>query len=145
MKIALEEHTNTIIIGRNKEWKQQINMGKRNNQSFVNIPHSLLISMIKYKAARFGIEVILTEESYTSKASFLDSDNIPTYGEGNSIKHFSGKRIKRGLYRSSRDGLVNADVNGSANIMKKTVLRLTEETYFNIETINVWQPMKKII
>ncbi|MGX2958268.1 RNA-guided endonuclease InsQ/TnpB family protein [Peribacillus sp. JNUCC 23] len=140
IKIALEENTHTIIIGQNKAWKQKISIGKRINQSFVNIPHSLLISMITYKAKQHGMKVMVTEESYTSKASFLDGDDIPTYGESDRKKHFSGKRIKRGLYLSSRNGFINADVNGAANILKKAWLRLTKETDFNMETVNVWNP-----
>ena len=112
-KVALEEDIATIIIGQNKDWKQNSNMGKKNNQSFVLIPHSLLIQMIKYKAERLGIGVQLTEESYTSKASFLHNDNIPVYGEDDSKKLLSGKRIKRGLYRSKNGTLINADVNGA--------------------------------
>jgi putative transposase len=145
VKIALEEQTNTIIIGKNKEWKQEINIGKRNNQAFVSIPHSLLISMIEYKAARHGIKVIVTEESYTSKASFLDGDDIPTYGESSDKKQYSGKRIQRGLYRTSCGWLINADVNGSANILRKGLVCLTKNTDFNSETINVWQPLRKVI
>ena len=118
-QMALEEDIDTIIIGQNKDWKQNSNMGKKNNQSFVSIPHSLLIRMITYKAERHGIKVIVTEESYTSKASFLDHDEIPVYSENDSKKSFSGKRIKRGLYRSKNGTLLNADVNGAANIMRK--------------------------
>jgi putative transposase len=145
MKIALEENINTIIIGQNKEWKQNSNIGKRNNQSFVSIPHSLFIKMITYKAEEYGIEVIVTEESYTSKASFVDGDDIPTYGESVGKKQFSGKRIRRGLYRSGRDCLINADVNGAANILKKAFFRLTKETDFTMETVHVWNPQTKII
>lgn len=145
IKIALEENTNTIIIGQNKECKQHINISKRNNQSFVSILHSLFISMIEYKAVQHGIKVIVTEESYTSKASFLDGDDIPTYGEDVGKKHFSGKRIKRGLYRTGRDWLINADINGAANILKKALLRFTKENDFNIETVNVWNPKSIII
>ena len=145
VKLALKEKIKTIIIGQNKEWKQNVNMGKRNNQSFVSIPHRLLIQMITYKAASYGIKVHITEESYTSKASFLDDDDIPTYGVSEGRKKFSGSRIKRGLYCSGRQLLVNADVNGAANILKKAFLRLTKETTFNIETVNVWNPQTKVI
>lgn len=122
-KIALEDDIDTIIIGQNKDWKQKSNMGKKNNQSFVSIPHGLLIQMITYKAEHYGIKVILTEESYTSQASFLDHDEIPVYGEKDSKKSFSGKRIRRGLYRSKNDTIINADVNGACNIMKKVFPR----------------------
>ena len=70
--------------------------------------------------------MIVTEESYTSKASFLDGDDIPTYGESDGKKHFSGKRIKRGLYRSGRNGFINADVNGAANILKKAFVAINK-------------------
>jgi putative transposase len=134
-KIALDEDIDTIIIGQNKEWKQNTNMGKKNNQSFVSIPHSLLIQMITYKAERNGIQVILTEESYTSKASFLDNDEIPIYGEANSKMLFSGKRIKRGLYRSKNGTVLNADVNGAGNIMKKVFPKAFDEALLCLEII----------
>ncbi|MFV8829767.1 RNA-guided endonuclease InsQ/TnpB family protein [Alkalihalobacterium sp. APHAB7] len=128
-KIVLEDDIDTIIIGHNKEWKQCSNMGKKNNQAFTTIPHSLLIQMIKYKAERHGIKVHVTEESYTSKVSFLDNDDIPVYGESNSKKSFSGKRISRGLYRSKNGILINADVNGAANIMRKVFKHAFEEPF----------------
>jgi putative transposase len=82
----------------------------------------LLIELITYKASAEGIAVIVTEESYTSKASFLDEDDIPTYKSGNEMKFvFSGKRIKRGWYRSKNGRFINADVNGAANILRKVV------------------------
>ena len=118
-KIALEEDIDTIIIGQNKDWKQHSNLGKRNNQSFTTIPHSLLIQMITYKAEKHGIKVILTEESYTSKASFFDHDEISVYDQHHKRNLFSGKRIKRGLYLSKNREVINADVNGAANIMRK--------------------------
>lgn len=138
VKTALEEDVDTIIIGLNKDWKQNSNIGKKNNQSFVNIPHSLLISMIEYKAEKHGIKVELTEEAYTSKASFLDEDKIPVYQKG--VKHkFSGRRVKRGLYKTADGFLVNADVNGSANIMKK-FFEKTFKKILNIQKVNVWNP-----
>ncbi|RBW70731.1 RNA-guided endonuclease InsQ/TnpB family protein [Bacillus taeanensis] len=145
IKHAQEENIDTIIIGKNNDWKQSSTIGKCNNQSFVSIPHSLFIRMIQYKAKEQGIKVIVTEESYTSKASFLDGDEIPTYGECESKKTFSGKRIKRGLYRSKAGFIINADVNGAANILKKAFLRLKEEAIFHKETIHVWHPQSKII
>ena len=122
VKIAKENEMDTIVIGKNDHWKQEINIGKKNNQNFVQIPHSQLIELITYKANAEGIEVILTEESYTSKASFLDEDDIPTYQLGNNKPHiFSGKRISRGMYRSKNQILINADVNGAANILRKVI------------------------
>lgn len=120
VNLALQEKIDMIVIGQNKEWKQESNMGKRNNQQFCAIPHRLFIQMIEYKAKEYGIQVVITEESYTSKASFLDSDVLPTYEEGKTHT-FSGKRIKRGLYRSMKGILMNADVNGAYNIIRKVV------------------------
>ena len=144
VKTAVEEDISVIVIGQNKDWKQEINIGKRNNQSFVHIPHNMLINMITYKAAEYGMKVEVTEESYTSKASFLDDDHIPTYEKGK--KHsFSGKRMKRGLYKTKKEVLLNADVNGGANIMKKAVLRLFGETEFNMNAIQVMHPQPYVI
>jgi putative transposase len=110
----------TVVIGKNDGWKQEANMGKRNNQHFVPIPHARFISMLSYKAELAGITVIITEESYTSKASFFDRDEMPVYDPHQTAKPtFSGKRIKRGLYRASDGTLINADCNGSGNIIRK--------------------------
>ena len=109
-----------IIIGVNKGWKQDINIGSKNNQNFVSIPFSQLRQMIKYKAELCGITYIEQEESYTSKASFLDSDNIPVYKKEKEYT-FSGKRVKRGLYKSKKGLIINADVNGSYNIIRKAI------------------------
>ena len=111
-----------LVIGHNKGWKQDINIGKVNNQNFVSIPFNRLIEMISYKSELSGIRIHLQEESYTSKASFLDLDQIPTFDAAkvDLVKHkFSGKRVKRGLYKSRNKSLINADVNGSLNIMRK--------------------------
>ena len=111
-------HYNTVIIGYKKCWKQDVNIGKRNNQSFTSISHLQFVNMIKYKCELEGIRVLLTEESYTSKASALDHDFIPDRDFKDPV--FSGKRIKRGLYQSGY-GYINADVNGALNIMRKVV------------------------
>ena len=112
-----ERDVSKVIIGNNSGWKNGINLGKRNNQNFVNIPYAKFINQLTYKCKSLGITVIVREESYTSKASFLDYDEIPNYKEG--AKHkFSGKRIKRGLYRSTTRK-INADVNGAYNTMVK--------------------------
>jgi putative transposase len=118
---AIEHEISKLIIGHNVAWKQESNMGRRNNQNFVFLPHSTLIEMIKYKAEAVGIHVIVTEESYTSKASALDGDFIPTYGaiQGDEKPVFSGKRVKRGLYVAKDGTKINADVNGAANILRK--------------------------
>ena len=110
-----------IIIGKNDGWKQEIKMRKKSKQNFQSIPYILLFNKIKYKAAQEGIEVLFTEEAYTSKASFIDRDPIPAYKEEMEEPIFSGKRCKRGLYRTKDGILVNADVNGSANIGRKVI------------------------
>ena len=110
----------TLVIGKNDGWKQETNMGKRTNQNFVAVPHARFISMLKYKAELAGITVKITEESYTSKASFLDRDEMPIYDPHRTEKPtFSGKRIKRGLYRAKDGTLISADCNGSGNIIRK--------------------------
>lgn len=103
----------TLVIGNNKGWKQDINIGAVNNQNFVQIPHSRFISMLQYKCQLAGISVEIIEEGYTSKCSFLDNEEI--------CKHevYVGKRIHRGLFRSGSGRLINADVNGSYNILIK--------------------------
>jgi len=116
----LQNQIGTLVIGNNKEWKQNINIGKTNNQNFVQLPHYKFIQQLAYKAELARIKVIVNEESYTSRASFLDFDDIPSYKAGE--KHnFSGKRIKRGMYKSAKGLLINADLNGSYNILKKAV------------------------
>lgn len=111
----------TLFIGNNKQWKQDISIG-RNNQNFVQIPRYKFIQQLIYKAQLVGIKVIITEESYTSKASFLDLDVIPKYNKNAKQKHtFSGKRILRGLYKSGNGTLINADLNGSYNILRNAV------------------------
>jgi len=109
----------TVVIGKSVQWKQNINIGKRNNQSFVQIPHAKLIDLITYKFEAIGGRVILTEESYTSKASALDLDVLPVYGKHKGKACFSGRRINRGLYRTGLRTLVNADINGALNIIRK--------------------------
>lgn len=104
-----------VVIGYNKEWKQGINIGRVNNQNFVNIPYYKLLNMLIYKCELLGITVHITEESYTSKCSFLDNEEICKHEE------YKGKRIKRGLYKSSDGRLINADVNGALNILKKVI------------------------
>lgn len=115
---AVRNNISKIFIGNNVGWKNEINIGKRNNQNFVNIPHTKLFHQLSYKASLKGIDVIFTEESYTSKASFFDRDGLSVYGNPDNHK-FSGKRIKRGLYKDSKGNVWNADLNGAANIMRK--------------------------
>lgn len=110
-----------IVIGRNKDWKRHSKMNKNSNQKFVQLPHEKLIQQIQYKAEELGINVIVVEESYTSKASFIDNDDMVKGTE------FSGKRISRALYKSSNSSIINADVNGSYNILRKCNHRFSYE------------------
>ena len=119
IRYCVEHRVGTIVLGTNKLWKQSASMGKRNNQTFVTIPHARLRNMILYKALSAGITVVEQEESYTSKADVTANDPIPVYGQEKENPHFSGSRMKRGLYRCHHGLLINADCNGAANILRK--------------------------
>jgi putative transposase len=122
IQTCLEHDIGTLVIGHNPGWKQDVNIGKVNNQKFVSIPHAKLIEQIRYKAEEYGIQVIAREESYTSKASALDRDPVPNYGSTSGAKHcFSGRRVKRGLYQAASGLQINADVNGALNILRKEI------------------------
>ena len=118
-KVIVSELTSnnitSLVIGKNSEWKQNCSIGKANTQNFIQIPHSRFIDMILYKCEKVGIKVKLQEESYTSKCSFLDLEDICKHEE------YKGSRIKRGLFKSSSGRYINADVNGSFNILRKAI------------------------
>ena len=118
---AAEHGAGMIVIGVNKEMKSGSSLGKRNNQNLHAIPHYRLRQMIEYKAEEIGITVVSQEESYTSKADFTSYDFIPVYGKEKGTPSFSGKRIGRGLYECHSGKLINADLNGAANILRKAV------------------------
>lgn len=103
----------TVIIGRNQQWKDGINLGKKTNQNFASIPFGKLYDLLKYKLELNGINYIETEESYTSKCSFIDKEEI--------CKHesYAGKRVRRGMFKSKEGYKYNADINGSLNILRK--------------------------
>ena len=110
-----------IVVGYNETFQRNSDIGKRNNQNFVNIPYGKLRDKLEYLSKLYGINLIKQEESYTSKASFFDKDNIPIYNDNNlNTYSFSGQRIKRGLYKTSTNKLINADINGALNIMRKS-------------------------
>lgn len=116
------EGIGTLVIGKNLLWKQEATLGRVNNQHFVQLPHARFIEMLSYKARLSGIAVVLQEESYTSKASFLDWDELPVYDPTHPQQYeFSGKRVKRGLYRARSGRRIHADVNGSYNTLRKAV------------------------
>ena len=133
-----------VFVGKNQGWKQEISLGKKTNQTFTQIPFTTFISQLTYKCSARGIEVVEQEESYTSKASFVDQDEIPTYGKGNEKFAFSGKRVSRGMYRTKNGFLLNADVNGSYNILVKGLLALgksldREKVSFHTRSLKNWQ------
>jgi len=111
----------TLIIGKNDGWKQAIGLGKRTNQNVVFVPHVRCIEVLRYKAELVGMQVQITEESYTSQASFLDGDPLPVYDPAHAPPVFSGQRVKRGLYRAADGRRINADVNGAYNILRNVV------------------------
>ena len=109
----VEQGIGKLVIGKNDGWKQETNMGKRTNQNFTSIPHAKFIEMLKYKGELVGIKVMVQEESYTSKTSFLDGEPVHKH------EAYAGCRVKRGLFRSGNGTLINADLNGSLNIIRK--------------------------
>ena len=103
---------NTLFAGKNAGWKDSINLSRTNNQNFVSIPYNMLIQMLEYKCKLAGINFVIVNEAYTSKCSFLDREKITKHNS------YAGRRIKRGLFISSSGIMINADVNGSLNIMR---------------------------
>ncbi|MEE3491237.1 MAG: transposase, partial [Methanobrevibacter sp.] len=115
VNLLTENKVGNLVVGYNKGWKDSINIGRRNNQAFVAVPYERLVNYIKYKCEMCGIKVIVNEESYTSKSDALALESVSKHDE------YMGKRVKRGLYQSSTNRLINADVNGALNIMRKVV------------------------
>lgn len=118
---CITNNIGTIVVGKTDGWKDESNIGKKNNQEFVQIPHAKFIEKLEEKATKFGITILKQEESYTSKCSFLDDDFIYTYNENDKNPKYSGRRIHRGLYKTRNNILINADVNGASNIIKKAI------------------------
>lgn len=112
---CINNNISNIVIGYNKDWKQKVNTGKKNNQNFVSIPFNTFINQLKYKAEQVGINIILNEESYTSKCDALSLEDLKYK------KEYFGKRVKRGLYKSRTNEIINADINGSLNILRKVI------------------------
>ena len=120
---CIEHKIGTIVVGYNDGFQENVNLGKVNNQNFVMIPFGKFKNRLEYLCKQHGINFILQEESYTSKASFFDNDEIPKWNPLNSKQgSFSGERICRGLYRTSKGNLINADVNAALNILRKSNL-----------------------
>ena len=112
---CIEHDIGSIVVGHNKGWKQEANCGKRNNQNFVSIPHNKFFSMLKYKAENFGIQFILTEESYSSK---VDHSALEPMKHS---ENYLGKRVKRGLFKRADGKVINADLNGAIGILRKVI------------------------
>ena len=110
-----------LVVGYNETFQRSSNMGKQNNQNFVNIPYGKLRLKLEYLCKLNGIILVKQEESYTSKASFWDKDSIPVYNTDNPKQYqFSGNRVYRGLYKTANGKRLNADVNGALNILRKS-------------------------
>jgi putative transposase len=123
IELLVAEGIGTLVLGKNPFWKNQVELGKKHNQEFVQIPHAKFLDLLTYKAEAVGIRVIVTEESYTSKASFLDLDVLPTYDPTQGVDQedkpqFSGRRDGR-WYRVKGRAPIHSDVNGSFNIGRK--------------------------
>lgn len=119
VRFAMENNVDAIIVGNNEDIKQEINIGRQNNQAFVSIPFYKFRQILTVVATKAGIPVVVVEESYTSKASVVDRDKIPVYGKEPKKFSFSGTRFQRGLYRTRDGHVLNADINGAANIIRK--------------------------
>ena len=120
VRYAKQQQAEVIVAGHNEDQKQNICIGRQNNQNFVSIPFCRFLDILRYTAAKAGIPVVIREESYTSRASLLDLDVIPTYKKGDVTNHtFSGKRVRRGLYKTNSGLFINADINGAGNILRK--------------------------
>ena len=118
---CIEHDIGKLVVGYNEDFQRSTDLGRKNNQTFVNIPYGRLRDKLEYLCRLNGIEYVKQEESYTSQASFWDQDEIPVYqAEDNCEYQFSGKRISRGRYRTSEGKLLNADINGALNILRKS-------------------------
>ncbi|MHC1567124.1 MAG: RNA-guided endonuclease InsQ/TnpB family protein [Candidatus Syntropharchaeia archaeon] len=126
---CMENNISTIIIGHNAGWKQGVNLGRRNNQKFVTIPFDMLIHQLQYKGEEAGINVVLIDEAHTSKCSFLDNEPVEHR------EKYIGKRIKRGLFRSAKGIIINADVNACYNLLRKAKAILKGLAKVNLDGI----------
>ena len=127
---CVENEIGTLVVGYNEIFQRGSDMGKRNNQMFAHIPFGKLVYKLSYLCELNGIIFVKQEESYTSKASFWDQDEIPVYNKDNPKEYtFSGTRIKRGLYQTKTKKILNADVNGALNILRKSNVVSLEGIY----------------
>ena len=139
INFCLSRKIGTVIVGYNPTLKQNSNMGKRNNQNFVQIPIFPLRAKLESLCKRYGLNYVEQEESYTSKASAVDKDEMPVYNADNPVKPiFSGRRVKRGLYKTLTGHLINADCNGSLNIGLKS----KHEAFSRVSRVCLTQPVR---
>lgn len=121
INFCIDNNIGNLVIGYNETLQQNANLGKSNNQNFVNIPVGNIKEKLEYLCELNNIKFYKQEESYTSKASFFDNDEIPKYNPNAPKTYtFSGKRVKRGLYKTATNKMINADINGALNILKKS-------------------------
>lgn len=132
---CLNNNIGSIVVGYNPTIQKEVNLGKSNNQNFVNIPIGNIREKLTYQCQRYNIDLIEQEESYTSKSDFLSNDSMPIYSAFDKTRYsFNGKRITRGQYKSATGIILNADINGSLNIMRKANIKnidLTHKEYLN--------------
>ena len=126
VNFCIEHKIGTIVLGRNKNWKDSISLSKTVNQNFVGIPFYKLMNMLAYKCKRLGINFVLQEEAYTSKCDALAFESIEKH------ESYKGSRIKRGLFKSSVGKLINADINGALNILRKFLNSTKETSEFSV-------------
>jgi IS605 OrfB family transposase len=124
---CIQNNIGTIVVGHNKGWKQEINIGKRNNQNFVQVPFGYLMSLLESKCQEYGLRYLEIQESHTSKCSAIDNEEVKHYNE------YVGKRVKRGLFRSKDGILLNSDLNGAINIARKS--KVTAIQFNTVEQI----------
>jgi putative transposase len=141
---CLDAGIGKIVFGWNQGMKNEIDNGRRNNQNFVQVPFTALRETLKYLCERHGIEFVAVEESYTSKMSFFDGDELPVFGketEAQKEQKPSGKRTRRGEYKTASGTIINADANGAANILRKAKIDISKITFRVcqvIAKINIW-------
>ena len=130
VEYCIEHDIGVLVLGYNETFQRNVDMNKQQNQNFVNIPFGKLKDKLEYLCKLNGISYIVQEESYTSQGSFFDQDEIPIYGQKDSLEYkFSGRRVQRGLYKTNRQYEFNADVNGALNILKKSNVVSLEALY----------------
>lgn len=143
--ICLKNNISKVIIGNVAQSNYKIKLGKRNNQNFVNISLGQLVAKLRTKLERHGITVIIREESYTSRGSFIDNDALPKQYNPQQKYNFSGKRVKRGLYIAGTGAKINADVNGAYNLLRKEIPKFSYQTLDKSKGIEGWLIPHKLV